>query len=55
LITEWKEFRSPDWRYLAQTLRDKAIFDGRNIYDPEAVSEAGLRYEGIGRISKASA
>jgi UDPglucose 6-dehydrogenase len=52
LVTEWKEFRAPDFAGLAQTLRSKAIFDGRNIYDPEAVASAGLRYEGIGRISK---
>jgi UDPglucose 6-dehydrogenase len=53
LVTEWKEFRSPDFRYLAATLRDKAVFDGRNIYDLEAVAAAGLSYEGIGRINHA--
>ncbi|MYN10690.1 UDP-glucose dehydrogenase family protein [Pseudoduganella aquatica] len=53
LVTEWKEFRSPDFRYLAEQLRDKAVFDGRNIYDLEAVSAAGLSYEGIGRINHA--
>ncbi|SFU47007.1 UDP-glucose dehydrogenase family protein [Pseudoduganella namucuonensis] len=52
LVTEWKEFRAPDFAALAGILRHKAIFDGRNIYDPEAVTEAGLRYEGIGRTSK---
>ena len=52
LVTEWKEFRAPDFTGLAQTLRSKAIFDGRNIYDPDTVSAAGLRYEGIGRLSK---
>jgi UDPglucose 6-dehydrogenase len=51
LVTEWKEFRSPDFAYLANVLRAKAIFDGRNIYDPEAVASAGLSYEGIGRTS----
>ncbi|WP_426194671.1 UDP-glucose dehydrogenase family protein [Massilia sp. DWR3-1-1] len=55
LVTEWKEFRSPDFVRLASTLRDKAIFDGRNIYDPEAVAAAGLSYEGIGRVSKGAA
>jgi UDPglucose 6-dehydrogenase len=40
---------------LAATLRDKAIFDGRNIYDPESVAAAGLSYEGIGRVSKVAA
>ena len=52
LVTEWKEFRAPDFTGLAQTLRSKAIFDGRNIYDPDTVAAAGLRYEGIGRLSK---
>lgn len=54
LVTEWKEFRSPDFHALAQTLRDRAIFDGRNIYDPEQVADAGLAYEGIGRVSRSN-
>ncbi|RJG01890.1 UDP-glucose dehydrogenase family protein [Noviherbaspirillum sedimenti] len=49
LVTEWKEFRAPDFGLLASTLRSKAIFDGRNQYDPEIVRAAGLRYYGIGR------
>ena len=52
LVTEWKEFHSPDFTHLARVLRDKAVFDGRNIYDPESVAAAGLSYEGIGRVSK---
>jgi len=51
LVTEWKEFRAPDLPYLAETLAMKAVFDGRNIYDPEAFAAAGLVYEGIGRRS----
>ena len=38
LVTEWKEFRSPDFAHLAETLHDKAIFDGRNIYQPATVA-----------------
>lgn len=49
LVTEWKEFRAPDFSLLASTLRGKAIFDGRNQYDPAIVRAAGLRYYGIGR------
>jgi UDPglucose 6-dehydrogenase len=49
LVTEWKEFRAPDLAWLAGTLKDKTVFDGRNIYDPEAFAAAGLGYEGIGR------
>ncbi|WP_426105174.1 UDP-glucose dehydrogenase family protein [Massilia sp. TSP1-1-2] len=55
LMTEWKEFRSPDFAQLAKTLRHLAIFDGRNIYDPDQVASAGLRYEGIGRIRAGNA
>jgi UDPglucose 6-dehydrogenase len=49
LITEWLEFRSPDFRWLAATLSDRAVFDGRNLYDPAFVAECGLTYFGIGR------
>jgi UDPglucose 6-dehydrogenase len=52
IVTEWKEFRSPDFERLAQTLRNKVIFDGRNVYDPATVDAAGLAYHGIGRLSK---
>ena len=52
LVTEWKEFRSPDFAHLAETLHDQAIFDGRNIYQPATVAAAGLHYEGIGRSSR---
>lgn len=49
VITEWLEFRSPDFDWLARTLRAKAVFDGRNLYDPATVRAAGLTYFGIGR------
>jgi UDPglucose 6-dehydrogenase len=49
VVTEWLEFRSPDFTELARQLRAKAVFDGRNLYDPGAVRAAGLRYFGIGR------
>ena len=49
VVTEWKNFRSPDFNALASQLSDAVIFDGRNIYDPDAVEEAGLAYYGIGR------
>jgi UDPglucose 6-dehydrogenase len=55
LVTEWKEFRAPDLAYLAAQLASKAVFDGRNIYDPEAFAAAGLVYEGIGRRSRKAA
>ena len=49
IITEWKEFRSPDFDRLAMELSEKTIFDGRNIYDPEQLADVGIRYYGIGR------
>ena len=50
VITEWLEFRSPDFKWLASTLKSKSLFDGRNLYDPATVRAAGLRYYGIGRV-----
>jgi UDPglucose 6-dehydrogenase len=55
LVTEWKEFRSPDFERLAKTLHGRAIFDGRNLYDPATVADAGLAYYGIGRRGQADA
>ncbi len=49
VVTEWKNFQSPDFDYLKSQLTDNVIFDGRNIYDPETVEAAGLAYYGIGR------
>ena len=49
VCTEWQAFRAPDFDFLASTLTDKAIFDGRNIYEPSVVSEYDLAYYGIGR------
>jgi UDPglucose 6-dehydrogenase len=49
VVTEWLEFRSPDFEWLARALKRKAVFDGRNLYDPATVRAAGLTYFGIGR------
>ena len=49
LMTEWKEFRSPDFGWLASTLKARAIFDGRNQYRRETLAGHGLAYFGIGR------
>jgi UDPglucose 6-dehydrogenase len=51
LMTEWKEFRSPDFDWLAATLKEKAIFDGRNQYRREALAAHGLAYFSIGRAA----
>jgi UDPglucose 6-dehydrogenase len=50
IVTEWKEFRSPDFQRLKQVLRTPAIFDGRNLYDPAEVRQNGLEYYPIGRL-----
>ncbi len=50
IVTEWKEFRSPDFQKVKASLRTPAIFDGRNLYDPAAVRGQGLEYYPIGRL-----
>jgi UDPglucose 6-dehydrogenase len=49
VVTEWKEFRSPDFDGLKGRLMQPVIFDGRNLYDPELVRSAGFEYFPIGR------
>lgn len=49
LVTEWPEFHLPDFRHLASIMKEKVIFDGRNIYNPADLKEAGFTYYGIGR------
>ena len=49
VVTEWQEFRSPDFDELKRRLKQPLIFDGRNLYDPALVRAAGLEYFGIGR------
>jgi UDPglucose 6-dehydrogenase len=50
IVTEWKEFRSPDFARIASTLKTPAIFDGRNLYEPKVVRDAGIDYQPIGRV-----
>jgi len=49
ICTEWQHFRAADFEQLALVLRDKVIFDGRNMYDPAKVAARGLTYYAIGR------
>jgi UDPglucose 6-dehydrogenase len=49
ICTEWMEFRTPSFQRIAELLRHRVIFDGRNLYDPEYVNEAGIDYLCIGR------
>lgn len=48
LVTEWPEFRVPNFKVLGKLLKKKIIFDGRNIYDPVEIREKGYEYYGIG-------
>ena len=49
ILTEWKEFRSPDFSALNNQLKAKVLFDGRALYEPDDVMQAGITYYGIGR------
>ena len=49
VVTEWKQFRSPDFARVRDALRDKVVFDGRNLYHPDELELLGLAYYGIGR------
>ena len=49
LVTEWRDYRRPNFERLASLMRGKAVFDGRNIWEPSDVRAAGLTYYGIGR------
>ena len=49
IVTEWKNFKSPDFERLKDSMNQSIIFDGRNIYEPQVLSEYGFKYYGIGR------
>ena len=51
IVTEWKEFRMPDWTAVLRVMKSPVIFDGRNIYDPDEMKELGFVYHSIGRPS----
>ncbi|MBW3539317.1 MAG: UDP-glucose/GDP-mannose dehydrogenase family protein [Planctomycetes bacterium] len=48
IVTEWNEFRNPDFDYMKSRMHSPVIFDGRNLYDPARMKEAGFTYSGIG-------
>lgn len=54
IVTEWNEFRTPDLEYLRDMLKAKAVFDGRNVLDPQKAAQAGLHYFCIGRQAVAA-
>jgi UDPglucose 6-dehydrogenase len=49
IATEWNEFRTPDFLRIVSLLRNKAIFDGRNLFDVDAIGQLGFHYESVGR------
>jgi UDPglucose 6-dehydrogenase len=49
IVTEWREFRSPDFDRIKTSLKTPVIFDGRNIYDPTLMKRFGIDYFGVGR------
>ena len=51
VVTEWNEFRNPDFEVMRRLMRQPVIFDGRNVYDPARMASAGFTYQGIGRAS----
>ena len=54
ILTEWKEFRSPDFDDIKQQLKQPVVFDGRNIFDPQRMAARGFTYYGIGRGSSSA-
>ncbi len=55
IVTEWREFRSPDFEGIRQTLRVPLIIDGRNMFEPAAVRAWGIEYSAIGRLGSSPA
>jgi UDPglucose 6-dehydrogenase len=49
IVTEWKEFRTPDFDAMREAIKDKVVFDGRNLYEPALIRSFGLEYHSIGR------
>jgi UDPglucose 6-dehydrogenase len=49
IVTEWKEFRTPDFDAIKAALKTPVVFDGRNLYDPKLMKALGIEYSGIGR------
>ncbi|RZT42853.1 UDP-glucose dehydrogenase family protein [Cupriavidus agavae] len=54
IVTEWKVFRSPDFAQIRKLLKTPVIIDGRNLYEPDAMAQAGIEYHAIGRSNAAS-
>jgi UDPglucose 6-dehydrogenase len=55
IVTEWQEFRNPDFEVMRRLLRERVIFDGRNLYEPKTVAGYGFTHYSIGRPATVSA
>ena len=55
IVTEWQEFRSPDFDLIARELSEPVVFDGRNLYDPDFLESIGIRHYGVGRGNSVAA
>jgi len=53
IVTEWQEFRRPDFEVIRRLLREPVIFDGRNLYEPKTMQGLGFTYHAIGRLPDA--
>ena len=51
IITEWQDFRNPDFDQLKRSLKSPVVFDGRNLYKPEQMAALGFTYHSIGRLT----
>jgi UDPglucose 6-dehydrogenase len=51
IVTEWKEFKSPDFEAILAQLKQAVVFDGRNLYDPALMKSLGIEYSGVGRVA----
>jgi UDPglucose 6-dehydrogenase len=49
ILTEWKNFHNPDFQAMKLAMRTPYILDGRNLYNPDALADLGIAYQGIGR------
>ena len=49
IVTEWRDFKAPDFDTIKSSLKEPVIFDGRNLFEPQRMAKAGIRYYGIGR------
>ncbi len=55
VVTEWNEFRFPDFERISKALKEPVVFDGRNVYDPRAMADMGFDYHSIGRPGRSTA